>query len=187
MLAKPTATARVTTQAVPLSYPATPEGVLKAFLEDYFQARPVYSHVGALDSYTIWSDPITPGDSWLIARKFVISRVGQSADHGVFRVKFDVVGEGNVLYEVTLKERTRTVLYNLIKTTTGWKIGEPIEFGCRSVEKELQLLEEGIAFGEQTLKHGSVQSPDTEDSLRDRLANARRSLQKLRKYRLASN
>lgn len=136
------------TQKEVAAYPATPEGVVEAFVKADFNG------IGAgwsgawseIQRYTTWLD--SPGwDIGNIVADFKITKIRKKSDTADVKVEYKSIGDLS-FEDVPIFNEAKTnevVLYKLIKKNNWWKIESPQlppHVGVKKVIEHLKLISE---------------------------------------------
>jgi len=128
------------------NYPATPEGVVEAFVNVGFDGTGIET-IGDIKKrlkYTIWD--IWPGsNSNDISLKYKIVKITENDREATVKVIHECLGWG-ALDHIEIERKTEGVEYSLVKEKGFWRIAFPDHAPYISVKTAIKRLEWGIGF-----------------------------------------
>lgn len=149
------------------NYPATPEGVVEAFVKVGFDGTGV-EEIGDVQKtlqYTTWE--IWAGsDGDYISLKYKIAKITENDKKATVKVIYECLGW--VAFDlIEIERKTEEIEYSLVKEKGFWKISFPGHAPYISVKTAIKMLEWGIEFYKK----------DTE-----RVKKMRKNIELLKKY-----
>jgi hypothetical protein len=129
-----------------VSYPATPEGVVEAFVKAEFDGTGVET-IGDIKKryqYTIWE--VHPGfDGVDISLKYKIVKIREDGKRATVKVIHECIGRA-ALDLMEIERQTQEIEYSLVKEKGFWRIAFPNSGYYVSVKTAIKTLEWGIEF-----------------------------------------
>jgi len=128
------------------NYPATPEGVVEAYVKAGFEGTGV-EEIGDVQKrlqYTIWKT--WPGsDSNDISLKYKIAKIRENEKEATVKVSHECLGW--VAFDlIEIERKTEEIEYKLVKEKGFWRIAFPDHARYISVKTAIKMLEWGIEF-----------------------------------------
>ncbi len=125
-------------------YPATPEGVVEAFVQVDFDGigNEVIGDIKKRLQYTTW-DSWAGSDTFPISLKYKIIKLQENSEKAKIKVVHEYLGDVGIEF-LEVERKPEEIMYYLKKEKDIWKITFPEHAPYISVKTAIRLLEWGI-------------------------------------------
>ena len=134
-------------------YPATPEGVVRAFVQATFdgESHEVIGDVRKGLRYTTWGDRYPSSDVDCLALRYDIIKWIEVPEKVTVKVVYQSIGYLSLGDESETEAGERTVseeiiYYEVLKEKGIWRISTPADAGCISVDTGIRILQHEIDY-----------------------------------------